>query len=133
MEREDERMLLVLLVLVLVVLVVGGGGGSGKRICNNTSAGANLKSRMFRSCFCMETRSRAPSRLPAVSAARLGRAQPGNGANKQAIVTASRVCIRTANIVCGRFASAENVTAANYERQGEKTERRVTQREERSP
>lgn len=30
------------------------------------------------------------------------------------------MCIRTANIVCGRFASAENVTAANYERQGEK-------------
>lgn len=124
MEREDERMLLVLLV----------GGGCGKRSCNNTSAGANRKSRMFRSCFCMKTTSRAPSRQPAVSAGRLGRAPPGNGENKQPIVEASRVCIRTANIVCVRFASAANVTAANYERRGEKkTEKRVTQREERSP
>lgn len=64
---------------------------------------------------------------------RLG-AQPGNGENKQPIVEASRVCIRTANIVCGRFISAANVTAANYEWQGgEKTEKRVTRREERSP
>lgn len=64
---------------------------------------------------------------------RLG-AQPGNGENKQPIVEASRVCIRTANIVCGRFISAANVTAANYEWQGGGgTEKRVTRREERSP
>lgn len=43
-EREDERM-----------LVGGGGGGVRKASCNNTSAGANLKSFLFWNCFCNKT------------------------------------------------------------------------------
>lgn len=76
---------------------------------------------MFWKCFCIKTTTHAYLNQPHVSAAGLPYAQPGNGTRNNLLFNSTpHVRIRTVNIVCGRLESAENVTAANYERQEKK-------------